>query len=95
MRIPKNAISPNHFSNFFISNVEDIFQVGNRILRVEHISVRSHVLTWMIWQTPKGGLQYQMEASNEQFFSFLPSDFIPLGPIMESDELNFLLEQIC
>jgi hypothetical protein len=49
----------------------------------------------MIWQTPRSGLQYQMEVSNEQFFSLLPFDFIPLGPIMENDELNFFLEKIC
>ncbi len=35
-----------------------------------------------------------MEASNGQFFSLLPSNFIPLGLIMESDELNFLLEKL-
>jgi hypothetical protein len=49
----------------------------------------------MIWQTLRGGLQNQMEASNEQFFSLLPSNFIPLSSIMENDELNFLLENIC
>jgi hypothetical protein len=49
----------------------------------------------MIWKTPRGGLQYQMEASDEQLFFLLPSNFIPLNPIMESDELNFLLEIFC
>jgi hypothetical protein len=74
--------------------VEDLFQARDRILRVEHIGMKSHMLTWMIWQTLRGGLQYQMEASNGQFFSLLPSNFIPLGLIMESDELNFLLEKL-
>jgi len=49
----------------------------------------------MIWQTLRNGLQYQVKALDEQFFSLLPSNFIQVGPIMESDELNFLLEKIC
>jgi hypothetical protein len=34
--IPKSPVSPNHFLRFYILGVEDLFQVGDRIVRVEH-----------------------------------------------------------
>jgi hypothetical protein len=34
--IPKSTVSPNHFVRLYIPGVEDLFQEGDRLLRVEH-----------------------------------------------------------
>ncbi len=43
--IPKSAISPNHFVRLYISGVEDLYQEGDRLLRVEHGGSRSHLIS--------------------------------------------------
>ncbi len=34
--VPELAMSLNHFVRLYIPDVEDLFQVGDRLLRVEH-----------------------------------------------------------
>ncbi len=40
--VPKLAVLPNHFVRLYIPGVEDLFQAGDRLLRVEHSGSRSH-----------------------------------------------------
>ncbi len=39
--VPKSAMSPNHFTRFYIPSVENLFQVGDHLVRVEHGGSRS------------------------------------------------------
>jgi hypothetical protein len=48
--VPKSVVSPNHFTKFYILGVEDLFQVGDHLVRVEHSGSRSHVISWRIWR---------------------------------------------
>jgi len=50
----KSAVSPNHFTTFYIPGVEDLFQVGDHLVRVEHGGSRSRVISWRIWHDSKG-----------------------------------------
>jgi hypothetical protein len=43
--VPKLAVSPNHFVRLYIPGVEDLFQVGDRLLRVEHNGSRSRLIS--------------------------------------------------
>jgi hypothetical protein len=43
--IPKLAVSPNHFVKLYIPGVEDLFQVGDRLLRVEHSGSNSCLIS--------------------------------------------------
>jgi hypothetical protein len=56
--IPKSAVSPNHFVRLYIPGVEDLFQEGDRILRVEHGGSRSRLISWRIWQDQDGGWRF-------------------------------------
>jgi hypothetical protein len=89
--VPMLVTSPNHFPKLYIPSVEDLFQSGDWIFRLEHSGTRSHLLCWKIWHTTTRVLQYQMEFSNEQFFTLTPSAFIPLGLIREGDQFEFLI----
>ncbi len=53
--IPKLAMSPNHFVRLYVLGVEDLFQVGDCLLRVEHSGSRSHLISWRIWRNQKEG----------------------------------------
>jgi hypothetical protein len=44
--IPFFPIFPNHFSNFFIPRMEDLFRAGDQILKVENSRVRSRLISW-------------------------------------------------
>jgi hypothetical protein len=48
--IPKSTPSTNHFPRFYIPGVEDLFQTGDRIVRVEHGGSRSRMISWRIWR---------------------------------------------
>jgi len=43
--IPKSTVSPNHFVKLYIPNVEDLFQEGDRLIRVEHGGSRSRLIS--------------------------------------------------
>jgi hypothetical protein len=57
--IPKSFVSPNHFPRFYIPGVEDLFQVGDRIIRVEHSGSRSRLISWWVWRDSELKWQFQ------------------------------------
>jgi len=83
--IPKLAVSPNHFTISYIPGVEDLFQTGDHLLRVEHYGSRSRIISWRIWHNPEEGWQFQQESTDEQSFSTFPSHVVPLRPKVEGD----------
>lgn len=87
---PKLYTSPNHFTRFYVLSIRDLFHIRDRILRVEHIGVRSHVIIWRMWWDSKQRWQCQLESTNEQNFSLLPSNILPLKPIRKGDQFDFL-----
>jgi hypothetical protein len=48
--IPKSLVSPNHFPIFYIPGVEDLFEVGDRIILMEHGGLRSCLINWRVWR---------------------------------------------
>ncbi len=87
--IPKSTPSANHFPRFYIHGVEDLFQIGDRLVRVEHNGSRSHLITWRIWKDQDGGWRFQQESMDEQNFATVPSNFEPLRPIHEGVQSEF------
>jgi hypothetical protein len=57
--IPKSSPSPNHFPRLYIPGVEDLFQVGDRIVRVEHAGTRSRLISWRVWRDTELKWQFQ------------------------------------
>jgi hypothetical protein len=87
--IPKLAMSPNHFVRLYILGVEDLFQVGDRLFKVEHSGSSSRLISWRIWRNQEEGWQFQHESTDEQSFSTFPSDFVPLRLVAEGDQSKF------
>ncbi|CAM6002414.1 unnamed protein product [Sphagnum balticum] len=87
--IPKSAISPNHFVRLYIPGVEDLYQEGDRLLRVEHNGSRSRLISWRLWRNQEGAWRFQQESTDEQKFTTIPSDFEPLKPIHEGSQSEF------
>ncbi len=87
--IPKFAVSPNHSAKFYIPGVEDLFQIGDRLVRVEHAGSRSLLISWRVWHDLEGKWQFQQESTDEQSFSIFPSNFAPLRPVEEGDQSEF------
>ncbi len=87
--IPKSPVSPNHFPRFYIPGVEDLFQVGDRIVRVEHSGSRSRLISWRVWHDSESKWQFQQESKDEQCFSIFPSNFEPLIPVAEGAQSEF------
>jgi hypothetical protein len=69
--------------------VEDLFQVGDCLLRVEHSGSSSRLISWRIWRNQKAGWQFQQESTDEQSFSTFPFDFMPLRAVAEGDQSEF------
>jgi hypothetical protein len=69
--------------------VEDLFQIRDRLLRVEHSGSSSRLISWWIWRNQEEGWQFQQESTNEQSFSTFPSDFVPLRLVAEGDQSEF------
>jgi hypothetical protein len=44
--VPNCVVYLNHFTCFFISGIEALFQIGDKLLRVETSSLTSHILSW-------------------------------------------------
>ncbi len=82
-------MSPNHFVKLYILGVEDLFQVGDRLLRVEHSGSRSRFMSWKIWRNQEGEWQFQQESADEQSFSTFASNVTPLRPVAEGDQSDF------
>ncbi len=73
----------------YIPGVEDLFQEGDRLLRVEHGGSRSRLISWRIWRNREGGWRFQQESTDEQKFTTVPSTIEPLKPIMEGAQPEF------
>jgi hypothetical protein len=56
--VPKFVVSPNHFTRFYIPGIEDLFQVGDHLLRVEHCGSRFRIISWRIWRDPEEKWQF-------------------------------------
>jgi hypothetical protein len=69
--------------------VEDLFQIGDHLVRMEHGGLRAHVISWRIWRDSEGKWQFQQESTDEQSFSIIPSNFAPLKPIAKGDQSEF------
>jgi hypothetical protein len=63
--IPKLVVSPNHFVRLYIPGVEDLFQSGDRLLRVEHNGSSSHLISWRMWRNQEVAWQFQQESTDE------------------------------
>ncbi|CAK9257908.1 unnamed protein product [Sphagnum jensenii] len=87
--VPKSAVSPNHFTRFYIPGVEDLYQEGDRVLRLQHSGSRSRLISWQIWKNQDGGWRFQQESTDEQGFTTVPSNFEPLKPIHEGAQSEF------
>jgi hypothetical protein len=87
--IPKSAMSPNHFVRLYIPSVEDLFQEGDRLLRVEHSGSRSRLISWRIRQTQEREWRFQQESTDEQKFTIVLSTFAPLKQIREGAQSEF------
>jgi hypothetical protein len=88
--IPPRCVSPNHFVRLYIPSVEDLFQIGDQVIRLEHLGSRFRILSWKIWWDAEQRLQYQLKSIDEQTFSTLPSNIMLLRPVMEGDQSEFL-----
>ncbi|CAK9236774.1 unnamed protein product [Sphagnum troendelagicum] len=64
--VPKSAVSSNHFSRFYIPGVEDLYQEGDRVLRVQHSGSRSRLISWRIWKHQDGGVAAFLEMTSPQ-----------------------------
>jgi hypothetical protein len=71
--------------------VEDLFQMGDRVFRIEHGGSRSRLICWRIWRDAGSSWQFQLESSDEQDFSLIPSVFsaVPLRPVYEGEQATF------
>jgi len=87
--IPKSAVSPNHFVRLYIPGVEDLFQEGDRLLRVEHGGSKSYLISWKVWRSKEGELRFQQKSTDEQNFTTVPSNIAPLEPITEGAQFEF------
>jgi hypothetical protein len=89
--VPKSTPTANHFPRIYIPGVEDLFQTGDRVIRIEHGGSRSRLICWKIWCDAGESWQFQLESSDEQAFSLIPSNYsaLPLRPVAESEQSTF------
>ncbi len=87
--IPKFFVSPNHFPRFYISGVEDLFQTGDHVVRIEHAGSRSRLINWKVWCDSETKWQFQQESTDKQCFSTFPSNFEPLRLVAEGAQSEF------
>jgi hypothetical protein len=73
----------------FIPGIEDLFQVGDRLIRVEHNGSRSRLISWRVWQTQEGEWKFQQESIDEQKFCIVLVVIPPLKPIYEGVHAEF------
>jgi hypothetical protein len=87
--IPFCHVSPNHFNIFFIPRVEDLFQIGDRVLKVNS-GTKSRLISWRMFDDVNFGIRWQIDSTNEQSFTLLPSDVVILNLVQEGEQSNFL-----
>ncbi len=69
--------------------MEDLFQVGDCIVHLEHSGLKSRLISWRVWRNSESTWQFQQESTDEQCFSILPSNFEPLIPVAEGAQSEF------
>ncbi len=69
--------------------MEDLFQEGDRLLRVEHGGSRSCLISWRVWRSKEGEWRFQQESTDKQNFTTVPSTIAPLEPIVEGAKSEF------
>jgi hypothetical protein len=89
--VPISMPTANHFPRIYIPGVEDLFQMGDRILKIEHRGSRSRLICWRVWSDAGDNWQFQLESSDEQAFALIPSIFsaVPLKPVYEGEQATF------
>ncbi len=87
--VPKSEVSPNHFVRLFIPGIEDLFHVGDRLIRVEHSGSRFRLISWRISRTQEGEWKFQQNSTDEHKFAVVPAIFVPLKPIHEGVQAEF------
>jgi hypothetical protein len=56
--VPISMPTTNHFPRIYIPGVEDLFQTGDRVLRIEHGGSRSRLICWRIWRDAGDSWQF-------------------------------------
>ncbi len=89
--VPISMPTANHFPRIYIPGVEDLFQTGDRVVRIEHGGSRSRLICWRMWRDAGDSWQFQLESSDEQAFSLIPSVFsaVPLRPVYQGEQATF------
>jgi hypothetical protein len=67
-----------------------MFEVGDRIIRVEHGGSRFRLISWRVWRNSGLKWQFQQESTDEQCFFIFPSSLEPLIPIAEGEDCCIL-----
>jgi len=70
--------------------VEDLLQAGDKILRVQHVGMRSRLLSWKIWHTSDVDYSTNWNLYMNNFVFLIPSTFIPLALVSEGDQSKSL-----
>jgi hypothetical protein len=63
--------------------MEALIWVGDQILRVENLGVKSRLISWKAFDDENFRMQWQMNSADEQTFTLLPSDVVILDPVIE------------
>jgi hypothetical protein len=69
--------------------IENLFQAGNMIVRVEASSLSSQLVCWRLWQNVELQQAWQLDSSDEQIFSPLPIVFQNLIPVAKGEQQKF------
>jgi hypothetical protein len=71
--------------------VEDLFQTGDQVFKIEHGGSRTRLICWLIWCDAGNSWKFQLESSDEQEFSLIPSVFsaVPLRPVYKGEQATF------
>jgi hypothetical protein len=89
--VPQSMPTSNHLPRIYILGVEDLFQTGDRVIRIKHGGSCLRLIYWRIWRDAGDSWQFQLESSYEQAFSFIPFNFLalPLRPKYEGEQATF------
>jgi hypothetical protein len=87
--VPHCIVSLDHFTHFFILGIETLFQVVDKLLRVEALGLTSCILSWKLCEKNDFRLRWQLESSDEQTFSLLPIAFQDLAFVVEGEHQEF------
>jgi phage baseplate assembly protein gpV len=71
--------------------VENLFQTGDQVIRIEHGGLRSRLICWRVWRDAGDSWQFQLESSDEQAFFLIPFNFlaVPLWLVYEGEQTTF------